>query len=140
MALEPETDLGCELETSSQCPREDLRSGIRLGSHISTIADSAPTPLFIVNQSSKHCSLIARRAGHVCSQHHIYIWAWLPHSIPNPIALPSSHLYTPLSMSTSLGDSRLRENSKWTPEEDAVLIEAVTNCESFNRPVHRPSC
>ena len=40
-------------------------------------------------------------------------------------------------MSTTLGDSRLKENSKWTPEEDAVLIEAVTNCESFGRAVHR---
>jgi hypothetical protein len=42
-------------------------------------------------------------------------------------------------MSTTLGDSRLRENSKWTPEEDAVLIEAVTNCKSFSRAVHRAS-
>lgn len=34
-------------------------------------------------------------------------------------------------MSTTLGDSRLTENSKWTPEEDAVLIAAVTSSESF---------
>lgn len=38
-------------------------------------------------------------------------------------------------MSTPLGDSRLNENSKWTPEEDAVLIEAVTACESFGHTV-----
>ena len=36
-------------------------------------------------------------------------------------------------MSTPLGDSRLNENSKWTPEEDAVLVEAVSACESFRR-------
>ena len=40
-------------------------------------------------------------------------------------------------MSSPLGDSRLNENSKWTPEEDAILIEAVTACESFGRAVHR---
>lgn len=37
-------------------------------------------------------------------------------------------------MSTTLGDSRLNENSKWTPEEDAILIEAVNACESFVGP------
>ncbi|KAF9644387.1 hypothetical protein BDM02DRAFT_3103017, partial [Thelephora ganbajun] len=40
-------------------------------------------------------------------------------------------------MSTTFGDSRLNENSKWTPEEDAILIEAVISCESFRRAVHR---
>ena len=39
-------------------------------------------------------------------------------------------------MSTPLGDSRLNENSKWTPEEDAVLTEAVIACESFSRVVY----
>lgn len=38
-------------------------------------------------------------------------------------------------MSTTLGDSRLNENSKWTPEEDAILIEAVNACESLHRTV-----
>ena len=36
-------------------------------------------------------------------------------------------------MSTTLGDNRLNENSKWTPEEDAILTEAVIACESFSR-------
>ena len=38
-------------------------------------------------------------------------------------------------MSTTLGDSRLTENSKWTPEEDAILVAAVTSCESFRQVV-----
>ena len=52
--------------------------------------------------------------------------------ILNPQSHPSHpppHSSNPPSMSTTLGDSRLNENSKWTPEEDAVLVEAVSACE-----------
>lgn len=42
-------------------------------------------------------------------------------------------------MSTTFGDSRLNENSKWTPEEDAVLIGAVHACEFFVGPFIRRS-
>ena len=37
-------------------------------------------------------------------------------------------------MSTILGDGRLNENSKWTPEEDAILVEAVASCEPSGLP------
>ena len=42
-------------------------------------------------------------------------------------------------MSTTLGDSRLNESSKWTPEEDAILTQVVAACEPLGRAVHRVS-